>query len=118
MREDCQKELAFALGALKADKNYCLQEFGFEKIKPDEEVSLEKELQHRCWFAMAVATENVEECAVLDPHEIKDFDSIACVTKIARLQNDIGVCNYLEEMNMGRAMEKCLGQKDLPSADK
>lgn len=118
IREDCQRSLAFALGALKADKNYCLQTFGFQKIEVNEELTLERELQHRCWFAMAVATESLEDCADLDPHEIKDFDSIACVTKIARLKNDISICDYLIEMNMERAMEKCLGQKDLPSAEK
>jgi len=118
VKEDCQKELAFALGALKADKDFCLQKFGFQKIELDETISLERELQHRCWFAMAVAIENVDECAKLDPHEIKDFDSIACVTKIARLKNDVSICDKLYEMNLERGIEKCLGQADLPSAEK
>ena len=75
-------------------------------------------MQHRCWFAMAVATEDLDECTVLDPHEIKDFDSIACVTKIARLKNDVSICDKLHEMNLERGIEKCLGQADLPSAEK
>lgn len=118
VKEDCQRQLALVLGALNQSKGFCLETFGFSKIKKDENVTLEKELQHRCWFAMAVATENVEMCSYLDSHVIKDFDSIACVTKIARLKNDTGVCDYLNEIGLASAMPRCLGESTLPSEDK
>lgn len=118
IKEDCQKQVAFILGALNQSKDFCMETFGFSKIKKDEVITVAKEMQHRCWFAMAVATEDVEMCSYLDSHVIKDFDSIACVTKIARLKNDKEICNYLNEIGLSAAVSRCLGESALPSEDK
>ena len=118
IKEDCQKELSYILGAINQSEEYCMETFGFSKILKDEELSHAKELQHRCWFAMAVAIEDIEKCSSLDSHIIKDFDSVSCVTKIARLRNDPEICEYLGEIGLERTIPRCLGEGSLPTENR
>lgn len=117
IKEACEKDLALILGALNMDADYCLETFGFSEIKKDEIVDHDKSKQHRCWFGMAIATEDVEQCASLDTHIIKDFDAVTCVTKIARLKKNTEICNYLKELGLESAVSICLGESGLPVSD-
>lgn len=114
-RQLCQKELAYVLGAINQSKRYCQDKFGFLPLMEGETVSHERELQHRCWFAAAVATGDWQMCGDLDMRIIKDFDRISCVTEIARLNNDSAICYKLDELGASLGVSSCLGEKTLPS---
>ncbi|HPL93386.1 MAG TPA: hypothetical protein PLB38_03840 [bacterium] len=117
-RQLCQKELAYALGAINQSKRYCQDKFGFLPLVEGETVSHERELQHRCWYAAAVSTGDWQMCGDLDLHIIKDFDRISCVTEIARLNNDSDLCYNLNDLGAPLGVSRCLGEKALPSNQK
>lgn len=114
----CQKELAYALGAINQSKKYCQEKFGFLPLVENEVLSHERELQHRCWFAAAVSTGDWQMCGDLDLHIIKDFDRVSCVTEIARINNDSSICENLNDLGAPLGVSRCLGEKPLPSNQK